>query len=459
MRRLALLLFVAVPLFAQTIDPKELETLLADVIPAEMKKQQIPGAVFLLVQNGRVVFAKGYGSADLARQKPMNVDETILPIGSITKVFTGLAVVQLADRGALDLRADVNRYLKQIRVPEGPPVTAWHLLTHTAGFDELRGRMLESPGDRVQPLHRFLAKRLVRVRAPGEMTSYSSFGTALAGLLVEDVSGIPFERYLACNVWTPLKMHRTHITTPEELIDDLAVAYELDGEKIVPIPYERYHSTPASSINSTAGDMGRFMLALLNEGGGILSPRATAEMMRQQITMHPRIPGFGFILQLADTNGQRIVEHGGNIGGFHTLMTLLPDHETGFFIAAHREGADLRWPVRKAILDRWFPRKDPPQAPKANPAARARLKRLEGTYRGNIWCHTCPFDASRVQDVKVTLNDDGSINVWDEKWIEVEPLFFRSADGRRRLGFHEDAKGKITALTSGSWMVMERLPD
>ena len=439
-----------------TVDPKELETLVDGVMTREMKAQQIPGAAFILVQNGKVVLSKGYGVADVAKKTPVSPDKTIMPIGSITKVFTATAVVQLADRGQLDLDADVNRYLKTIRVPT---VTAKQLLTHTGGFDELVGvRRVESANDPVQPLDEFLEKKLVRIRPPGVMTAYSSFGTALAGLLVEDVSGLSYERFLTCSLWTPLKMNRTHLTTPDTQRADLATAYTIDGGKLVAIPYERYHSAPASSINSTATDMGRYAIALLNEGGGILSERMTRVMLSQQFTMHPRVPGFGYGWQMSDTNGQRIAEHGGNIGGFHSLLVLLPDHETAFYVVAHLEDADLRSPLRKAILDRWFPNPNPAPAPKPNPAAASHLKRLEGTYRGNIWCHTCPFDPARVQDVKVKANEDGTITVWDEKWIEAEPLFFRSPDGKRRIGFAEDTNGNIIALTAGSWMVMERIP-
>lgn len=436
----------ALLLAALLIEPRALETLLDGIIPAEMQKQQVPGAAFILVQNGRVVLAKGYGLADVARKKPVTPD-TIFQIGSVTKVFTGLAVVQLAERKQLDLHADVNRYLKHVRVPAGPIVTAHHLLTHTAGFDELRGRLLQSADERVQPLDRFLEGRLVRVHPPGEMTSYSSFGITLAGLLVEDVSGLPFERYLACNVWAPLKMNRTYITIPDSLRDDLALPYEVEDGKVVPIAFERYHSTPASSISSSAADMGRFMIAMLSNSHG---------MFRQQVTMHPRVPGFGYTFQLSDTNGQRIAEHGGNIGGFHSLLVLLPDHDTAFFLVAHREGADLRSPVRKAILDRWFPNPNPAPPPVAKATDSGRFA---GTYRGNIWCHTCPPDPERVIDVRVTANPDGTLNVWDERWIEVSPRFFRSPDGKRRIGFSEDAKGRITALTSGSWMVLERLQE
>lgn len=413
---------------ATAIDAKELETLVDRTVTTEMQRQKIPGAAFILVQNGRVVLQKGYGPI---------APESIHPIASITKVFTALAVLELG----IDLDADVNRYLTSVKVPPGPAITAKQLLTHTAGFDELRGRLIESESTRVQPLAEFLKTRLVRVHPPGEMTSYSSFGMTLAGVLVEDVSGIPYERFLATKIWAPLKMNRTQITIPDELLDERAVAHE-DG----PIPWERYHSTPASSISSTAADMGRFMMAMLRDG----------RLAREQVTMHPRLPGFGYGIQFSDTNGQRILEHGGNIGGFHTLMTLLPEHDTAFYVVAHREGADLRSPLRKAILDRWFPG-PPPVRPVPKPDAQ--LQRYVGTYRANIWCHTCPFDPNRVTDVRVTANADGTLQLWDGKWIEVEPRFFRSAEGTRRIGFAEDAQGRITALTAGSWMVMERLPD
>jgi CubicO group peptidase (beta-lactamase class C family) len=425
-------MFLAALTLAAAIDAKELETLVDRTLTAEMTKQQVPGAAFILVQNGRVVLSKGYG--------PITPD-TIVPIASITKVFTALAVVELG----IDLDRDVNQYLKSVKVPPGPTVTAKHLITHTAGFDELPGRMTT---DRVLPLGEFLKTRLVRVRPPGAMTAYSSYGMTLAGLLVEDVSGLPYERFLVHKIWAPLKMNRTQITISEELLGQRAAAMELDEGKVVEVPWERYHSTPASSISSTANDMGRFMMAMLHDD----------RLSRGEVTMHPRLPGFGYAIQFADTNGQRILEHGGNIGGFHALMVLLPEHDTAFFIVGHREGADLRSPLRKAILDRWFPREHPLPKPVADPKNVPALQRFAGKYRSNIWCHTCPFDPERVFDIDVTVNADGSLQSMDERWIEVEPRFFRSPDGKRRIGFAEDKDGKITALTAGSWLVYERLP-
>lgn len=446
------------------IHPAELGRMMDSIVPAAMAERQIPGAVITVVQDGRVLLSRGYGFADVERGRRVSPDSTVFQIGSISKVFTATAVVQLADRGRIRLDEDVNRYLRRTRVPDafGAPVTPWHLLTHSAGLDELPGRLVREDTAPVLPLDRFLAGRLVRYRAPGELPSYSSYGAALAGLLVEEVSGMAYERYLACGVWGPLGMSRTQVTVPEWLRPDASRAYEVDSGRVVAVPWERYHTPPASSISSTGADMGRFMMALLQEGrlGGarILTDTAVRAMLSRQATLHPRLPGWGLGMQEADTNGERIWEHGGDVAGFSSLMVLLPDHELGLFVAGHREGSDLRQVVRRALLDRWFPDRRAVTVPPPDPGAVARLRGLEGTYRGAAYCHTCPPEQQRVVDVAVTVRDDGALMAWDEPWIEVEPRFFRSPDGTRRFGFHQDAAGRITAMTVGSWMVLEKLP-
>jgi CubicO group peptidase (beta-lactamase class C family) len=457
-------LLAAAPLPAQAFDPGELRRMADSVVPAAMAERQVPGAVLVVVRDGRVVLARGYGMADVARARAVDPDSTVFPIGSISKVFTATAVVQLADRGRLRMDQDVNRVLGRLQVPATypRPVTPFDLLTHQAGFDELPGRLVREDTAHVLPLDRFLDGRLVRIRPPGELTSYSSYGAALAGLLVEDASGMEYERYLACNVWGPLGMRRTQVTVPGWLQAHAAVGYEVDSTGVVAVPWERYHTPPASSISSTGADMARYMIAMLRQGeldgARILSDTAARAMLTQQTTMHPRLPGFGLGFQVGDTNGRRLLLHGGDVAGFSSLMVLLPDEGTGLFIAGHREGSDLRFAVLRAFMDRVFPDGRQITVPPPDPAAVPRLRRLEGTYRASTWCHTCPPDPERVQDVAVTVRADGALMVWDTPWIEVEPLFFRSPDGTRRLGFHQDAAGRVTALTAGSWMIMERLP-
>ena len=444
------------------IDSTELAALVDSVFAAGMTRERVPGAAFVFVQDGRVVLAKGFGKADVASGRLVRPDRTIFPIASISKVFTATAVMQLVDRGRIDLNADVNQYLTSARVPPTYPqsVTAAHLLTHTAGFDELPGRRVRTAAELV-PLGRFLRDRLVRVHAPGEVTSYSSYGMALAGLLVEDVSGEPFEEYLKRHIWKPLGMSRTFITVPSALRLDLATAYELEGEALVPVPYEVYQTPPTSSIVSTAEDMGRFMIAHLQDGrygdARILSVNAATRMHRQHATMHPLVPGWTLGFQADDGNGRRIIEHGGDIGGFSALMTLLPDEGVGIFVVHHLEGRNLRFDVRRAILDRYFPDRRPLRVPTPQPGTAERLHRFAGTYRANIFCHSCPDGGPNVQDFEVKTNDDGTITVWDARWVEVSPLYFVRADGRARLGFAEDKSGRIVALTAGSWRVLERV--
>ncbi len=447
---------------APQINPDGLTKLLEPVFASGMEKENIPGAVFILVQDGAVVLAKGYGIADFNSMKRADPEKTIFPIASISKVFTATAVMQLAESGLIDLQADVNRYLSSLQVPGTypEPITTAHLLSHTSGLEELPGRRVKSAAD-VLPLHEFLKDRLVRVHPPGETTSYSSYGMSLAGLLLMDVSGKPFESYLAAHIWQPLGMDRTWITVPPEEIANLATAYEIDGGKPVAVPYEIYQTPQVASIVSTAADMAKFMIAHLQKGqcngARILSESAADLMQQQHATMHPRMPGWGYGWQLADTNGRRILAHGGDIGGFSTQMLLLPDEGVGFFVAHHIEGANLRYTVERTILDHYIPDRRTTEIPKPRKENAAKLRRFAGAYRANIFCHSCPGGGPNVQDFEVQANKDGTITVWDQNWFPVEPLYFASEDGRRHIGFKEDTDGQIVALTKGSWRVLERI--
>lgn len=441
-------------------DLRDLERFVDAAMEAGMSEEHIPGAAFILVKDGSVVLAKGFGKADVASGRPFSAERTIFPIASVSKVFTATAVMQLVEKGAVDLDDDVNRYLESARVPATypVPVTTAHLLSHTAGFDELPGRRVRSESELV-PLGRFLSDRLVRVHPPGKVTSYSSYGMSLAGLMVEDVSDTAFESYLRRHIWDPLGMKRTSMVVPDAT-NTLATAYELEDGELAAVPYEIYQTPPAASILSTAEDMGRYMIALLQGGrygeNRILSEQTTDLMLRRRATMHPLLPGWTLGFQESDLNGLRIVEHGGDIGGFSSLLTLMPKQGVGFFIVHHLESNNLRFKLRQAILDRYFPDSRSIKVPVPDPKSAASLRRFAGKYRGNIFCHTCPGGGPNVQDFEVAANDDGTISIWGDRWVEVSPLYFVSADGRSRIGFAEDKAGRITALSAGSWKVLER---
>jgi len=440
-----------------------LGTLLDSVVPAAMAAERIPGAVVTVVSGGRVIFSKGYGLADVETRRPM-ADSTIVRIGSISKVMTAVAVAQLADRGRLHLDSGVNTYLRDLRIRSRyrTPTTVRHLLTHTAGLDEIRPGPRADGQTSVQPLRDYLRPRLVQYAPPGAATAYSTYGMALAGVIVEDVSGLPFERYLVDSIWRPLGMTRTSITIPDALRSQTATPYDVEGDSAVRAPWEWYHTTPASSVNSTARDMARFIIAQLAGRSAIMSERMTREMQREQITMHPMLPGYGLgWQQIRRANDDRGVQHGGDVAGFSSLMTLLPGRNLGVFVAGHREGSDLRYTVTRAVLDRLAPAPDPAKRPvsmhASREAAARAAARYAGHYRANIVCHSCPRP-QRVTEIDVLTNQDGSLSAFNGRFIEVSPRFFRSEDGARRFGFHEDSLGRITHLTLGSWQVLERVP-
>ena len=236
------------------IDSAAVAKLVDSLVPATMRAEQLPGAVVTIVLDGRLLFARGYGVSDLDTKRAVSPDSTIFRIGSISKVFTSFAVAQLADRGTINLDTDVNRYITRLEVPatQPQPVTARHLLTHSAAFDEIRPGTQASNEGGLLPLDRFLRGKLVRLGPPGVITSYSTYGMTVAGMLVEDVSHQSLEGYLTRNLWMAIDMDHTSIRVgPSHHGAVFATGYDVEDGEVVRAPWEWYHTTPASSINST----------------------------------------------------------------------------------------------------------------------------------------------------------------------------------------------------------------
>ncbi len=450
-------------------DPKELEAFLDPIFARQMEKLHIPGAAIAVVKDGKILFTKGYGSANLDNKTPVTPDKTIFRIGSITKVFTATALVQLADRRKLNLNDDVNKYLKDFKVPNTypQPITFANLLTHTAGFDEINLGRKTTSEDEVLPLGEFLKTRLIRRRPPGELFSYSTYGISLMGYLVETISGTPYKEYLNKNIFQPLDMKRTTIgAVATNLQPDLATGYDYSSAGYRPLGFEYFHTYPASDINSTATDMAHFMIAHLAEGrygkGRILSTAAARDMHQQHFTNDPRLIGFTYGFFEKRRNNVRAIEHGGVMDGFSSLMYLLPEKKLGIYIACNRETSGLQDTVKDALLDRYFPVKDRPDVAQAQTLGR--VERFAGKFRMDVYCHTCAEGERGFlpQAFDITANEEGTISFWGARWRQVEPLLFRLVSGQLDSGevivlFREDQNGQIKYLLNGT-SVYEKLP-
>lgn len=435
---------------AATVDP---------LFEAELKANGVPGAAFVFVHAGRIAYARGYGVSDLASGAKVDPARTVWPIASITKIVTAFSVLQLVDDGRVDLDTDVNRYLKRVQVPaQGyPPLTLRHLLSHTGGLDELPGRQFD--GASPEDLATFLRERLVRYRAPGRLTAYSTYGITLAGLVLEDVTGQRYDAYLRQRVFAPAGMASARVMMRRGDERGIATPYQVKDGRAEAMPYEWYYSTPASSVVASAEDMARLLLVHLAGGKAgersLLSARLTRAMREQQATVHPGVPGWSLGMQMDRVNGRDIAEHGGDIGGFSALFVLIPAEDAGFFIVNHGEGSDLRFKVKEALMDRLYPAKEKPVVPIARGEDAPRLAEYAGRYLSSIACRSC----GDLEDstFEVEAQPDGTLSLWGQRWIPLERDLFIRDDGKRRLGFARGADGRIAAVSAGSWRVADRL--
>lgn len=371
-------------------------------IESALKKSGTPGADLVIVLDGKIVHARGYGYSDLEAHRAADPN-TVWPIASISKVLTAIGVMQLVESGKISLNADVNKYLKRAHVPNTipKPITVADLLRHTSGLDELPGRRFENAKD-VPPFDQFLAKHLVRYRAPGEFTSYSSYGMSLAGLLIEDVTGLSYSNYIDTHIFKPLEMKSARIITKSGDEAGVAIPYEIEDGKAHRINFEWYATPPVASAVVSANDMGKLLIDLTSDKPKVLSRKTLQQMFSTQATLHPSVPGWGYGFQLDEFNRNKIAEHGGDIGGFAGLLSVVPEKRLGIFIIHHGEGSSIRFDVRKAILEKYFP--CDAQIPAA--IKDEDLTPYGGTYRASFRCHTCS-DPPDVPEFEVTMNKDG----------------------------------------------------
>ena len=455
---------------ASLADRPRLEAFLDGVMAAQQAAHGIVGVSVAVVAGGEVVLAKGYGHADLAAGRRVDAARTLFRVGSVTKPFVWTALMQLAEQGRLDLDADVNVYLGDVRVPPTfpEPVTLRHLMTHTAGFeDRVIGLFARTP-DRLRPLARLLREEMpARVRPPARLASYSNHGTALAAYVLERVSGLPWESYVEKNILEPLGIEHATVRqpVPEALAPDLAVGYRWSLGEATPEPFEFVPAGPAGSMSAAAADIARFMLAHLQDGrygATRILPERGARRMRERAFGHDSgLNGVCLGFYEMSRNGRRIYGHDGATLWFHSRLALLPGEGVGFFVSTNTDtGERARDQVFSAFLDRYFPA---PSAPP--PPARADLGRLAGRYAPlRVSETTLARLAGLIDTIQVAAEDGGLVTSGlgpePRRWVPVNALVFREADGHDALAFRQDDRGRITHLFVDSFppIAFARLP-
>ncbi len=318
---------------------RHLEDYMNSEINQELQDYEIAGVTVSVVQDGEMIFSKGYGYADYSYTSPVIADETLFRLGSISKTFTAVAAMQLVELGLLDLDENVNTYLTVFKIPDTftEPITLRHLLTHTAGFEVSTSAVLHESYEAMLSLEQELITYMPdRVRPPGELTGYSNYGSSLVGYIVQEIAGKPYFDYMEENITLPLEMNSTTCRQqlPSELQADMSSAY-FDYDH--PGFYEYFSLYPAGGFTSSATDMAKFMMMLLNNGTynnvTILEESSVQEMFSDQYTVHPDIPSVGLGVYETDYRNAHIIGHGGDTIFFHSNMMLFPDENFGLFIS------------------------------------------------------------------------------------------------------------------------------
>jgi len=369
----------------------DFETFLDALIPSQLRNRNIAGAVVAVVKDGQVLFQKGYGYADVEKKKPVLPGQTLFRPGSISKLFTATAVMQLAEQGKLDLDRDVNDYL-DFRIPETypEPVTLRQLLTHTAGFEETLKNLFVAHESDMKPLRTYLVNQMpARIFPPGKVPSYSNYGFTLAGYIVERVSGEKFESYINDHILKPLRMTNSTFDQPlpPQLAPQMSKGY-LNGSK-KPRDFEFVQAAPAGALSTSAADLTRFMLAFVQDGTvdgvAILKPETVRQMETRQFELHPMICGLGITFMEYWMNPERVIGHGGDTVYFHSDMVLVPDAHVGYFISYNSLGKNVgggRGEILRAFMDRYFPNRDEPRVEIGANTQKSDGQKVSGIYDG-----------------------------------------------------------------------------
>ena len=370
-------------------------TALDSAIVSAMREHNVPGAALTVVKDGRVAHLAGYGCANIARGVAVDPRQTVFHVASVSKPFVALAAVQLAERGVVDLRADVNRYLSTMQVPAGwnRPITMHDLLTHTAGLEEsIVGYAARTPAD-IRPLGEFLAAKLPkRGWAPGNVTSYSNYGYALAGYVVESATRVSFADHVRDQVLVPLGMSRSSFAQPMplNLERDAALSYRCTDEGCEPIVPDYRSAYPPGGLVTTADDMSRFVLAQLGvplDGKRVLSDSVLRLMHERQFTHDASLPGLTYGFAEDDFANIRSLSHAGGASGYTSFVILVPTAKSAVFLVANGGSSRFGAAAAAAVARTLFPGAvgiAPPQprpsAAKADPIGDYRLTRY--AHRG-----------------------------------------------------------------------------
>jgi CubicO group peptidase (beta-lactamase class C family) len=446
-------------------------------LPYALKTGDIAGAVVAVVKDGKILTMRGYGYSDVDKRTPVDPKLTLFRPGSVSKLVTWTAVMQLVERGNIYLDADFNQYIYfKIPARDGKPVTMRNLMQHVAGFEEqAKGIMSEDPK---APGFETLLKQWVpeRVFAPGSTPAYSNYGASLAGYIVQRISGETFDDYVDKHIFAPLDMKHSSFRQPlpPELAPLMSKGYQLASEP--PHGFEMVGPAPAGSLSSPGEDMAHFMIAHLQNGEyngtRILSAETAEKMHNSPLTMLPPLNRMELGFFETNINGREVIAHLGDTEWFHTSLHLFLKENVGFYVSFNslgKQGAagSLRAALFEDFADRYFPVDENETKVDAKTAA-AHAAMLKGNWVNSRGSQSNFVAAvGLIGQTKVSVDAKGelllpfpNLNGKPSHWVETAPFVWRDTGSHYRLAA-KVVDGKAVRFSFDElspFMVFERPP-
>ncbi len=391
-----LLLALAFPAFAQNPADRYAPAVeqLKALVEREAKDKDLPALAIAIVDDQTVIWTHAVGHQDAAKTVPASA-KTVFRVGSVSKLFTDVAIMRLVERGDLDLDAPVSKYLPTFQ-PKNPfnktEVTLRHLMAHRSGL------IRESPiGSYFDPTEPTLAKTVESVNGldlvypPGEKIKYSNAAIAAVGMVLEKTQDVKFETYLTKSVLDPLLMKDSSFEITPGVKKNLAhsLMWTYHGREF-PSPTFQLGTSPAGSMYSTVDDLSKFMSCLFADGttksGQLLKKDTIAEMFKLQFAKPDDKQGFGLGFIVGDLDGQKRIGHGGAVYGFSTELAMLPGRKLGVIVCSARDVSNaVTTRIADDALRLMVAAKDGKPLPKiveTQPVPEAEAKKLVGRYRG-----------------------------------------------------------------------------
>ncbi|AKA68153.1 serine hydrolase domain-containing protein [Clostridium scatologenes] len=457
----------------ESLNKDSIENFADHMFNEQLKKFNVPGAVFTVVKDNKVIFEKGYGYSDLDKKIPVDPKTTVFRAASVSKTFTATAVMQLKEKNKLNLNKDVNKYLKDFKIDNkySKPVTLNNLLTHTAGFDEkfIKESQIESYLQEKPLKDDLISRPRPIIREPGEIPQYSNYGMSVAGYAVESITGVPFNKYIEDNILKPLNMTNSTFSWNKKILNNLSQGYDYKNGVNKKIPIYGEVLSPAGGLKTTGDDMAKFMIAHLNHGTydntSILNKDTIDDMDKKHFPLDKNIPGVCYGLTENYINGVKVLSQGGNNYGFNSVLNLIPEDNLGFFISTNgNSGASVCSSISMQFINKYYPQTKPQITKNIDSNfTKSNLKKLEGTYQSIrypknelgklILLFTPTLQIGNNSDTLILKYPGG-----EDIYKEIEPLIFKNVKKGDTLTFKTNGQENTSyLLTAGSSTAFEKV--